>query len=77
MSDTSLTREELDALLELLDKEWLPLPVQQAYDKLAAERARRAGAEARLADLERRLREAAESTPAGRASGEEGEAGEA
>jgi len=54
-----LSTEELDALLEFLEKEWLPARVQQAYDKLAAERQARRVVEARLSDLERRLREAA------------------
>jgi hypothetical protein len=55
----ALTTEELDALLAFLEKAWLPPLVQQAYDRLAAERARRGTAEARLSDLEHRLREAA------------------
>jgi hypothetical protein len=55
----TLTPEELDALLTFLEKEWLPDEVQQAYDKLAAEKAQRETAGARLSDLEHRLREAA------------------
>lgn len=55
----NLTLEEIDALLKFLDHQWMPDAVQQAYDKLAAEKRARLGAEERLADLERRLRQAA------------------
>jgi len=54
-----LTPEELDALLKFLEHQWMPDTVQRAYDKLADDRRTRLMAEQRLADLERRLRDAA------------------
>ena len=54
-----LTTEELDALLKFLEHQWMPDTVQRAYDKLADDRRTRLMAEQRLADLERRLRDAA------------------
>lgn len=55
----TLTPEELDALLAFLDRQWMPDIVQRAYDKLADEKQTRQSAEQRLADLEKRLRQAA------------------
>ena len=61
----SLTLDELGALLTFLERQWMPDLVQRAYDKLADEKQTRQSAEQRLADLEKRLREAvAESRPA-------------
>jgi hypothetical protein len=54
-----LTPEELDALLAFLERQWMPDIVQRAYDKLAGEQQTRQRAGQRLADLEKRLREAA------------------
>ena len=54
-----LTPEELDALLAFLERQWMPDIVQRAYDKLADEKQIRQRAEQRLADFEKRLREAA------------------
>ena len=51
----SLTPEELDALLQFLERQWMPTVVQHAYDKLADEKRSREMAEQRLAELERRL----------------------
>jgi hypothetical protein len=55
-----LTIEEIDVLLAFLERQWLPAAVQRAYDKLAEEKRVRQGAGQRLADLEQRLRAAAE-----------------
>jgi hypothetical protein len=56
-----LTPEELDALLNFLDRQWMPDIVQRAYDKLADEKQTRQKTEQRLGALEKRLRDAAAS----------------
>jgi hypothetical protein len=68
----TLSTDDLDALLAFLAKQWMPMPVQRAYDALAAERQKRQDSEARLASLEQRLRAAAaEPRPVAPAPGEE------
>ena len=74
----SLTREELDALLQFLERQWMPDIVQHAYDTLADEKRSREMAEQRLAELEQRLRAAAaEPRPAPREMASDLEAGPA